>query len=191
MDEQMMKKDPQGFMREIRRRLGPTKIWRYEDLRQVFWLGVIRGTQSVDWTPEEDPALYLVTRGIGEVRDYLASQRVRSLVKRCLSCGRINGHRRVRCLECGGKLRYENRSVAFIEHLVLDEDPLDRIEVEQFVATLTGKMAVVARRWLLDRADLYYDNHLAQIGQELGMSAPGVAKIKRRIRESFREWRRG
>lgn len=188
MDKTTMAKDPRGFMAEIRNRVGPAKLWQDDDLQQVFWLGVVRGTQKVKW--DRDPIPYLITRGFGEVRNYLSSQRLRSVIKRCVECGSENSYRKSRC-ECGGELVLENRMAQFVQHTTEDVDPLDALEVEQFVGTLSGRMGFVARRWLMERADLYYDNHLKQIGSELGISAVAVSHYKDRIRESFRIWRRG
>jgi hypothetical protein len=63
------------------------------------------------------------------------------------------------------------------------------MDVELFVLTLTTRrLRYVATRWLIQRADLYYDNHLEQIAVELGISAPAVAKVKKRIRAAFKAW---
>ena len=68
-----------------------------------------------------------------------------------------------------------------------DEDKKTlEMDIARFVDTLYGNEKYVAKRWLVDRADLRYDNHCKQLALELGCSAPYVAAVKKSIREKWK-----
>jgi len=156
-----------------------------EDQYQVFWVGVMKALKTAD--PKRDVVPYLILRGFGEVKNYKRSAFSYIHMKFCPVCGKIYTFRARKCL-CGCELEIDNRHVEFLEHPYHQPDNVDRLSIEQFVDTLTGKSRFVARRWLIDRADLMYQNHIQQIAFELGISQAAVAKYKRKIKSSFQRW---
>ena len=62
------------------------------------------------------------------------------------------------------------------------------LDVPAFVETLEGRARYVARRWMINRADLYFVNYQKQIAVELGISAPRVAQIVKSLKAGFVAW---
>jgi len=62
------------------------------------------------------------------------------------------------------------------------------IDIESFLTTLEDKEYYVAKRWMMDRADLLFANHVKQIAFEMEISAPRVTQIKNVIRKKFKSW---
>jgi len=134
----------------------------------------------------------LFLQGVNKVRHYIITNDSRRLNRYCDQCNRFYGFRTVRCRECGSEMRITSRMLVYkdYEHGDYDPDMIIKISMEQFVETLDGKYRYIAKRWLLDRVDLMYDNHLKQLALELGMSAPRIAKLKKSVRERYIEWQR-
>jgi len=180
--------------------LGPERLARLradDDVYQQFWLGVLEALGRADLSREQ--VGFLISNGYGAVRNMRRAENSRSRYRSCPNCGHTLGNRTVRCPDCGeatvGAARLSSTTTA--EGAVLDlpdssypvEGPVDlRLDVESFLKTLSGTDLYVGRRWLRDRADLLYKNHLAQIAFELGVSKPRVAQVKARVREAFRRW---
>ena len=174
--------------------LGPerlAKLKRDSDAFQQFWLGVLEAVSRID--PDKDMVAYLISSGYGAVRNMRRSDRTWSSMKTCPECGRVFGYRRKACPECGVELRVEARHSEYQDwhQAPLGSDADLLMEVEMFVETLSGLDAYVARRWMVERADLLFKNHLTQIASELGVSSPRVAFIKKRIKQKFLEWHYG
>lgn len=189
--KKLYKDDPVEFMRLIERRVISSNVWKNDDYRQVFWLGVYKAIPNVDWS--RDVLRYLVVRGYGEVKNYRMANYRHSLVKVCKKCGIELSLRARSCRVCGGAVRVDNRFYALLEinSVTMEDRIVFNVMVEQFIGSLTGKEQYVAKRWLLDRADLYYANHTKVIATELSLSAPAVSKIKKQIRQRFQVWMEG
>jgi DNA-directed RNA polymerase specialized sigma24 family protein len=172
----------------IEEALGPRRLAalrRDEDAYQDFWVGVLEALSRVDW--DRDVMAYLVTAGYGAVRNGRRAEWTNQRLRRCPSCGRTFGYRMVRCPECGAETESEVRhsEMAAEPPARRGEDADLRMSLEQFVAAKAGNEAYVARRWLLDRADLLYQNYQKQIGYELGLSAPRVAQVVSKMRREL------
>lgn len=183
----------------IEEALGPERLERLkkdEDAMQQFWLGVLEATARADLS--RDVIGFYISNGYGAIRNMRKSEDSMMRRRVCPGCGAIYGNRTKICRRCGAELW----SVPVVFPLTMPDGtdreleaprpwagPVDlQVDIESFVCTLGGRQAYVARRWLLDRADLFYDNHLAQIALEMGVSKPRVAQLKKRVREAFRVW---
>jgi len=168
--------------------LGPSRLAalkRNEDQYQDFWLGVLEAYNRVDW--DRDAIAYLITSGYGAVRNAKRSGWTADRFRHCPACGKVQGYRAVRCSRCGAETQSEVR-----HHTILMEpesgsgpDRDLRMTIEQFVETLSGNRRYIAKRWMLDRADLLYQNYSKQLAFELGISAPRVAQIVSRLKRDF------
>jgi len=180
--------EPQEFIRLIKAKVGPRwRGWADPDITQVFWLGVMKGIQKVR---PNDPLKYLVVRGYGAVRSYAMANYHQGLMKVCRVCGRTWHFRKGWC-SCGGVLDIRNRFAGLGGLVQLsDIEVLDiKVDIDLFVETLPkGRFRYVARRWLQDRVDLLYVNHLQQLSLEMGISAQAVSRYKVRVRNSYRSW---
>lgn len=168
--------------------LGPRRLAalrRDEDAYQDFWVGVLEALARVDW--DRDVVAYLITSGYGAVRNGRRAGWTDERLRRCPSCGGTFGYRAVRCPRCGAETESEVRhcELAVEPEARRGEDADLRMSLEQFVATRAGNEAYVARRWLLERADLRYQNYQKQIAYELGLSAPRVAQVVSKLRREL------
>lgn len=167
--------------------LGPERLARLkrdEDAYQDFWEGVLRALERVDW--ERDALAFLVSAGYGAVRNARRRERTAQRLRFCPVCGKSYGYRTVTCPRCGGENESAPRLSGYLESEARAAPDRDlAIAIEQFVATLSGQEAYVARRWMVERADLLHVNHLKQLAWEMGVSTPRVAQIKKRVREAF------
>ena len=169
------------------------KLQRNEDEYQIFWVGVLEHRYNVD--KDRDPIPYLISCGYGAIRNARLMENTRTKVRTCPDCGRVYSYRYSHCPYCrvesqterrvfstalpdGSEMEFETQSAE--EQLILD------LDIARFVETLHGNEQYVARRWLIDRADLKYANHLKQIALELGCSAPYVARVKKSIRNKWK-----
>lgn len=91
------------------------------------------------------------------------------------------------CPECGGETESEIRcSEMKLEPPARERRDADlAMTLEQFVDTKVDKERYIARRWLLDRADLRYQNYQKQIAYEIKLSAPRVAQIVTKLKREF------
>lgn len=161
------------------------RLRRDPDAYQEFWLGVLEAMSRVDRS--RDATAFLISNGYGAVRNMRRAERTKSRLKLCPECKGSFAYRRTECPWCGAELQPEARTSEYVDVEPARDGPdLDFLaDVESFVRSLSGNDAYVARRWMIDRADLLYANHLRQIAAELGVSAPYVAKIKGRVRRAF------
>ena len=164
-----------------------------EDNYQIFWLGILEHRKDVDGL--RDPVPYLISCGYGAIRNEYLKENTRRKIKYCPSCGKVYSYRKSVCPHCLIDNLTDNR----ISSITLPdgnnmEFPIedfnlgildDILTIQTFINSLYGKERYVAKRWLIDRADLKYTNHLKQIALELGCSAPYVAKVKKSIIKKF------
>lgn len=177
--------------------LGPERLRRLkrdDDAYQQFWLGVLEALSRVDLS--RDSVSFLISNGYGSIRNMRRGENSRNRIRHCPSCGREYGNRTVECPLCrvptegavrvvptsnseGCEIDFEDRRGA---------DPDVGVDIGLFLKTLSGRELYVGRRWLQDRADLLYKNHLEQIAFELGISKPRAAQIKMKVKVAFRRW---
>lgn len=164
-----------------------------EDDYQIFWIGVLEHRKDVD--VNRDPIPYLISCGYGAIRNEKLKENTKNKLRYCPCCGREFSYRRVECPDCRSETITDQRIYSSningeeMEFEQKDSELLnlvDQLDLTNFVSKLYGKEHYVAKRWILDRADLKYDNHLKQIGLELGCSAPYVAKLKKEI---IKKWK--
>lgn len=170
--------------------LGPERVRdlkRKEDEYQIFWVGVL---EAIPRAKSGDPVPYLITAGYGAVKNYRRAENTKQYYKVCPNCGTEYGYRITVCRKCGVETENRVRQIEYLDrhesnfHHAIEE----RVMLEQFVDGLEGRQRYVAKRWLLDRADIYFDNHIKQIAVELGISAPAVAKYKKQIKRQLMAW---
>ena len=169
------------------------KLKKNEDNYQIFWVGVLEHRHSVD--PSRDPIPYLISCGYGAVANARLSENTRTKVRVCDKCGKVYSYRYSHCPCCAEESRTESRLVSttladgteYEFEFASDEDKiiLDA-DISRFIQKLYGNERYIAKRWLIDRADLKYDNHCKQIALELGCSAPYVARVKKAIRNKWK-----
>lgn len=175
----------------IEEALGPQRLAalrRNEDDYQEFWVGVLEALKRVDWS--RDVMAYLISSGYGAVRNANRREWTDKRLRWCPSCGGTFGYRQVECPRCGAMTESE------VRHSDLTVEPAARqgadrdfeMSLESFVATLTGNARHVAKRWLLDRADLWYQNYQKQIAFELGLSAPRVAQVVSKLKRDLQAY---
>lgn len=158
-----------------------------EDLYQTFWVGVLEAIPNMDTSRDVIP--YLISKGFGAVRNYKRSAMSVELATYCEHCGKYFGFRTRTCSECGSELKLIRRFSEYEDyHTKPSDDILNKIMIEQFVKTLEGKQKYVAKRWLIDRADLMYTNYSKQLASELGVSAPNISAKVKKIKQKFRVW---
>lgn len=182
----------------IEEALGPERLSRLkrdEDAYQQFWLGVLEAYRRVDLSRESIG--FLISNGYGAVRNMRRAENSKNRLRICHQCGRVYGNRTVECPDClvptDGYVRIVSITASTGEDLDFEDGrpaaPLSlSIDIELFLKRLSGKRLYVARRWLVDRVDLLFNNHLSQLAFELGISKPRVAQIKGEVRDSFRRW---
>ena len=158
------------------------KLKKNEDDYQNFWLGVLEHRKDSDG---RDPIPYLICCGYGAIRNARLSENTKRKMK--VKDGKMKSYRSdgetvVRLVsatkENGEQWDFESK----------DRDKNFELDIERFLSTLHGNERYVARRWLLDRADLMYDNHCKQIALEMNCSAPYVARVKKSIRNKWKNW---
>ena len=158
-----------------------------EDDYQTFWVGVLEAIPRLN--PKKPMIQFLISNGYGAIKNSHRSTMSVDLVRYCEKCGTYHGFRTKNCPACKSEMRLIRRLSSYEDyHMKEDIDPLNKIMLEQFIDTLDGNHKYVAKRWLLDRADLLYANHSKQIAFELGISAPAVARHKKVIRQEFLRW---
>ena len=172
------------------------QLKKNDDNYQIFWLGVLEHRKDVDCT--RDPIPYLISCGYGAIRNEYLKSNTRDKMRVCPHCGRSYTYRYARCPKCGADSVTERRvfSSTLEDNSEMEfedgrtTDVLLSIDIDFFISTLHGNEQYVARRWLKDRADLMYDNHLKQIALEMGCSAPYVARVKKSIRSKWQLFQR-
>lgn len=168
------------------------KLKQNEDSYQIFWLGVLEHRSNID--PKRDPIPYLISCGYGAIANSRLTSNTRNKMRVCDRCGKIFSYRHSVCPCCQEESRTEQKifSTTLSDGTDLEFEYEDNQEwilksdVERFVQTLHGNERYVAKRWLIDRADLRYDNHCKQIALELGCSSPYVARVKKAIRNKWK-----
>jgi ribosomal protein L37E len=174
--------------------LGPgrlAKLKRNPDSYQQFWLGVLEARLRLDGIRDSVP--FLISNGYGAVRNMRRAENSFQQLRVCPECGKVYGNRTKECPDCGVPTVASVRHSEYAEWYSPQSSELDllRVDLEAFVGGLSGNRAYVARRWLLDRADLYYDNHLERIAGELGLTSARAAQIKASVRAELRGWLNG
>lgn len=169
-------------------------FWKDEELQQVFWLGVMRKIDRCQWAPSLHPIRFLTTQGANEVRHWIQKQYSVNLQRYCSECNRFYGYRHEWCDIHHKELPVRGRYSVYVDALrgSPDEDVIEEYSMEQFVKFLgrfeSESVVHVAQRWLVDRVDIYYDNHSKQLALELDLTPPRIAQIKKHIREILLEW---
>ncbi len=178
------------LINEIKKGLGGklNSLRRNEDDYQTFWVGVLEAMPKVN--PDRPAIPYLISSGYGAIKNSHRSEMSVDLASHCEKCGVYYGFRTKVCPICKSDLKFIRRMSTYEDyheghHIV---DPLDKVMFEQFISTLEGKQKYIAKRWMIDRADIWYENHSKQIAFELGISAPAVARHKKIIRQEFLRW---
>jgi len=177
--------DPERFVQVIKlkagRRLG---MLHGGDLEQVFWLGVLEAIPHLNRTGKGDEVHYLLQAGFGSVRDYRRSEWSSSLVHWCPVCKRWFGYR--------GKhehpLRTMTRAMPLSETLGQEEQSIVELSIEEFVHTLEGREAYVARRLLIDRLDMMSGTPMEDLARELGVGRTRASQIKTSVAVKLRAW---
>lgn len=184
----LIEKNPNSLIPVIKKEIGYKfrQLSSDEDKEQTFWLGVVKALHTVDF--DNSPLEYLILSGWNEVRNYNKANWSRDIARSCQNCGRSYGYRTKICPTCGYETKTFKRSHALVDIHQYQEDLDTQIEISTFVESLSGKLGYVARRWLVDRVDLYYDNHSKRLADEMGISPPMISKYKARIRKLFKEW---
>jgi hypothetical protein len=178
-------------MPAVERALGPERLERLErdqDAYQQFWLGVLEAASRADWTRES--VSFLVSNGYGAVRNMRRADRTWRGMKVCSSCGRALSYRASSCPRCGGPVELESR-ISLYEEVHASGGGADveaMLDVRAFAGSLLGQAGYVARRWMVERADLYYVNYQKQLAAEMGVSAPRVAQIVKKLKVGFVAW---
>lgn len=180
------------LVRQIEQALGEARLAKLrsnEDNYQIFWLGVLEHRKNIDQT--RDPIPYLLSCGYGAIRNEYLKENTRAKYRWCPVCGRRYSYRQTVC-KCGRETVTDRRIVSpvledgsDVEFPCYDEQRDLEIDIQRFVSLLQGVEKYVATRWLVDRADLHYNNHLKQIASEIGCSAPYVAKVKKNVRNKW------
>lgn len=159
-----------------------------EDKYQIFWLGVIEATNKIKSNDKQIG--YLILKGYGNIKNWVKSNHSRNIIKYCPECGSTYGFRKIGSCKCGEfDLKISNRFKALTDiYIYRDEDKTLSIAIEQFIETLIGNIKYVAKRWLIDRVDLLYDNYSKQLASELEVSPPMISKYIRKIKQKFIKW---
>lgn len=182
----------------IKEGLGPDRLHMLEaneDEHQEFWLGVLNALSRVDWS--KDVVGFLISNGYGAIRNMRRAENSRSGLRFCRGCGRTFGNRTMECPACRRETERQVRisSVSAPGRSDLEfEDGRHwgnsdlRMDVEAFASSLYGQEAYLAKRWLVERADLTCQNHLSQLAWEMGISKARVSQIKASVRDKFKRW---
>ena len=172
---------------DIQKGLGPERLAqlkRDEDAFQDFWEGVFNAVDNVDW--DRDFVAYLISAGYGQIRNARRSERTAHTLKYCPKCGRVYGYRKIECPKCKVETVSNSRHMSYIESQSSPYHDVDiQIDIDRFVDILSGQEYYVAKRWMIDRADLLYKNHLTQLAAEMHVSAPRVAHVKNKVKAKF------
>lgn len=170
------------------------KLKKHDDDYQIFWVGVLEHRKDVDIN--RDPIPYLISCGYGAIRNEILKENTKTKIRYCPCCGKEFSYRKSECPHCktenitdrkiysttmvdGSDMEFEQEDYSIV-------DIEDQIMVQKFINTLYGREKYVAKRWLVDRADLKYNNHCKQLAMELGCSAPYVARLKKAIRNKWK-----
>ena len=189
--KQIINESPNKLIPIIKDLLG-AKYWdlkKDEDKEQTFWLGVAKALHEVDFS--QNPIEYLILSGWNEVRNYNKHTWSRDIVRYCIKCNKYHGYRTSCCPVCGEKMPTIKRDKILLDIHRYEECHDNKINIDMFIKSLSGKLRYIAKRWLIDRADLMYDNHSKQLAYELGISAPRISFYKKKIRTKFKEWEDG
>jgi len=161
-----------------------SRLHNNEDDYQDFWIGVLEAFKRVDW--DRDMIGFLITSGYGAIRNAKRSTWSVERYRYCPKCGKIFGYRTVECPDC------KIETISDMRHTEYDTTPARtapdqdlEMTIQDFVITLNGNAKYIAKRWMIDRADLKYQNHSKQIAFELGLSPARVAQIKKTIKAEF------
>lgn len=186
------------LVREIEVALGPDRLFylkKNEDAYQQFWLGVLEAFGRMD--KDRDFIGFLVSNGYGAVRNMNRSEYSKSKMRYCPSCGKRLGYRTKICPFCNSETETKTRNISIVnrdgEFIEYEDDRPSRdidlsLDIDTFLLTLEGNQQYIARRWMKDRADLLFANHVKQLAFELEISAPRVVQIKNIIRKKFKSW---
>jgi len=163
------------------------------DEYSLFWLGVLEAAERVDW--DRDPVPFLITSGYGTINRERRKEERFQAVRVCPVCGKIFPSSCMYCY-CGTETVRENLQQPLVwddgdEIYGREENDLELFwDIENFVKTLKPdtKDSYVARRYFIERADLFYDNYLKQLGKEMGCSAAYAASVVRRLRAGLRSY---
>lgn len=158
------------------------KLKKNDDIYQTFWLGVLEHRKDCD---KRDPIPYLICCGYGAVRNARLSENTRRKMR--IKNGKVSSYR------SEGEVAMRLLSTTKDDGCEWEFESYDRdkdldIDIIRFIDSLHGNEKYVAKRWLLDRADLMSDNHCKQIAMELNCSAPYVARVKKSIRNKWKAW---
>jgi|GEM_PF-4044890 len=164
------------------------KLQKNSDNYQQFWIGVLKATKRVDWS--KDFIGFLISNGYGEIRNAYRAEYTKTKYRVCLKCHKIYNYRTLACPCCGEELITEQKIFPYIDDIdsPVIENIDEKIDFERFVNTLQGQEAYIGKRWIIDRVDLYYNNHLKQLSKEMKLSIPRICQIKRKIRDKFKIW---
>lgn len=172
----------------IEQGLGPARLnilKKNEDSFQDFWEGVLKAIPRVDWN--KDPVPYLISSGYGQINNVKRSSWSAEKFRFCPNCGQVYGYRTKICVVCGNELESSNRHSEYEDYHEGTKGPDQELamDIELFVDTLIGNEKYTAKRWMIDRADLRYQNYSKQIAFELNISAPRVSQIIGKIKQKF------
>ena len=189
--KQMLNSDPEKFISHIKDALGNNRLRALkvdDDEYQLFWLGVLEAIPNM--RKDSHQIGYLILKGYGKIKNYRKSNYSRECIKYCRLCGRSYGFRKEDACKCGSDTIVVSRLIPLNDNYEYDDNiDIDmKVTIERFVNTLIGNMKYVAKRWLIDRADLMYNNYSKQLAIELEISPAMISKYVKKIRQRFSEW---
>jgi predicted RNA-binding Zn-ribbon protein involved in translation (DUF1610 family) len=154
-----------------------------DDEHQEFWVGLLI---AKDKNPDA-PIPHLIKAGYWALKDYRKRERTKDLASYCEKCNKSWGARNRYCPNCGSETIYIRRKVEYFDtHRSRHKDSvLEQMMVEQFVETQTGTAKYIAKRWMLERADLFYKNYQEQLAWETGISQQSISKHIKKLKRRF------
>jgi hypothetical protein len=197
----------ENLVKMVEQGLGPKRLAslkKDEDSYQNFWIGVLKSLPRSD--KYEDKIPYLIRSGYGEISDAYRVDARKEFRKWCPKCRKFHSVSRIYCPKCGEELDVVNRNDSLDTEYapqIADRqwNDLDLgMDIRKFVqyvnrlyraGEVDGRFHHVTVRWLVNRVDLFEDNHSVTLAQELGCTPQNISRIKKQIRELFSEYYAG
>lgn len=174
-----------GLYDEVRKIMGKRykRIEQDQDEHQEFWVGLLDAQRK-----HPDKSIpYLIRAGYWSLMTYRRSERSKDLADYCEKCNIVSNSQMRYCPKCGSEMHFIRRKVEYndVFRSRYNIGLLERLVIEQFIETQCGSAKYIAKRWMIDRADLLYRNYQEQLAREIGISQQAISKHCRKIKNRF------
>lgn len=180
----------------IKKYMNTNRLLDNDDIKQEYWIGVLRGIMSVDVTKEDTIVSYIRKCGWSKAMDYIKSTYFKNVIKKC-KCGHVQSIRYKECNKCGASMEVETfqRNVYYDEFNLSVDDQYDVVEnninldikFDRLYDIVPSQQMKDILDDLRDKDVYNADNYIKALAEKRNTSTVAVANKLRKIKRYAQE----